>query len=291
MPVREEMRGNVLVITLDRPEARNALDGATMECLRERFELLAAQRPIPAGDPAELATAPVGTEPDDWRPHVVLLRAEGTLFCAGADLDEMRRLGAADFQENLAAALAMGAMFRAIRNCPAPVIARVQGPAYGGGVGLVCACDVVVASQEATFTFSEVKLGLVPGVIAPLVIDRIGQAATRAGFLTAEPMRAVDAFRIGLIDRLSDTDGLDAAIDRTVVALLKGGPGALGRAKSLIDGSVTLGFDRSSEFTAKMIAEARTSREAQAALSAFFAREPAPWTQAAEWPQPEDGSE
>jgi methylglutaconyl-CoA hydratase len=228
MPLSKEIVGNVLVVTLDRPEARNAFDSATIETLTELFESVSYREPPP---PEGVNDEALGHR--EYRPHAVLLRSTGSVFCAGGDLSDMRRLGAADFQENLAAAIAMGAMFRAIRLCPVPVVARVQGPAFGGGVGLACCCDIVVAGSEARFTFSEVRLGLVAGVIAPLVIERIGQAAARHYFLTGDP---------------------------------------------------TLGFERSLEFTAQMIAEARTSPEAQAALAAFFAKEPAPWSTDISWP-------
>jgi methylglutaconyl-CoA hydratase len=284
MSIKTERRGRVLVVTLDRPQARNAFDLATIEALKETFEAIQAPEPPPFDDP---------DHPDarglDYRPQVVLLRAEGPIFCAGADLGDMERLGQAGFQENLQAALTMGAMFRAIRLCPAPVVARVQGPAYGGGAGMICACDVVVSSPEAKFAFSEVRLGLVAGVIAPLVIDRIGQAAARHSFLTGDPISAVDALRIGLVDRLAGQEGLDEAVDRAIVSLLKGGPAALGRIKALVEGTVTLGFDRSLDFTARMIAEARTSEEAQAALAAFFAKEPAPWARRIPWPPGQEG--
>jgi len=236
MVVLQQMVGPVLVVTIDRPEARNAFDGQTITTLREIFEGISYKEPLPA----------TGSEPaasDEYRPHAVLLRSSGSVFCAGADLDDMKRLGAADFHENLDAALEMGAMFRAIRNCPAPVVCRVQGPAFGGGVGLVCACDVVVAASEARFTLTEVRLGLVAGVIAP-VVD---------------------------------------LVDRTVEALLCGGPAALGRTKGLVEGALSLGYNRSSEFTAKLIAEARTDGEAQAALAAFFQKQPAPWALDVTW--------
>jgi methylglutaconyl-CoA hydratase len=275
MTVREQMRGPVLVVTLDRPEAKNALDGATITALRELFEGIAARAARAADATASAA---------DARPHALVLGSEGDVFCAGGDLGDMRRLGAAGFDENLEAAREMGAMFRAIRLCPVPVVARVQGPAYGGGVGLAAACDVVVASQEARFAFTEVRLGLVAGVIAPLVVGRIGVAAARHYFLTGDPIRAVDALRIGLVDRLAERDGLDAAVARTVESLLRGGPAALGRIKALVEGTVALGFDGSLDFTARMIAEARTGAEAQAALAAFFAKEPAPWARDVSWP-------
>jgi methylglutaconyl-CoA hydratase len=271
-------------VTLDRPQARNAFDGPTITTIKELFEGLSYLEATPvAGTDQGTATGPT----EEWRPHVIVLRAEGPVFCAGADLGDMERLGQADFQGNLTAAREMGGMFRAVRLCPVPVVAQVQGPAYGGGVGLICACDVVVASAEARFAFSEVRLGLVAGVIAPVVMDRIGQAAARHYFLTGDPIRAVDGLRIGLVDRLAGQEGLDEAVAETVRSLLKGGPGALGRVKSLVEGTLTLGFARSLDFTAKMIAEARTAKEAQAALAAFFAKEPAPWARDVSWPPAE----
>ena len=134
--------------------------------------------------------------------------------------------------------------------------------------------------------FSEAKLGLVPGVISPLVIERMGPAATRRCFVTAEPLDAGDALRLGLVDRLAEPGGLDEAVERTVRAVLECGPDALGRCKSLVDGAVSLGYDRSAEFAARMIAEARTGREGQAALKAFVAKEKAPWSGAADWKLP-----
>jgi len=223
-----------------------------------------------------------------YRPHAPLLRSTGAVFCAGADLKEMRALGEADFQANLAAALEMGAVFRSVRACPAPVIARVQGPCYGGGVGLAAACDIVVAGLEARFMFSEAKLGLVPGVISPLVVDRIGLAAARRYFLTAESISAADGLRMGLIDRLAED--LDAAVEETVNAVLACGPAALGRCKTLVDGVQSLGFSRSAEFTARMIAEARTSDEGQVALQAFTTRASAPWIPGEPWRLPLDNT-
>ena len=279
MSLSKEIVGKVLVVTLDRPEARNAFDSATIETLTELFESVSYREPPP---PEGVNDEALGQ--GEYRPHAVLLRSTGSVFCASDELSDMRRLGAADFQENLAAATAMGAMFRAIRLCPVPVVARIQGPAFGGGVGLACCCDIVVAGSEARFTFSEVRLGLVAGVIAPLVIERIGQAAARHYFLIGDPIRAVDAWRIGLVDRLAGQEGLDEAVAQTMSSLLQGGPAALGRIKSLIEGTLTLGFERSLDFTAQMIAEARTSPEAQAALAAFFAKEPAPWSTDISWP-------
>jgi methylglutaconyl-CoA hydratase len=293
MSIRSEQQGEVLVVTLARPEARNAFDLAMIQALRKLFTGLDARPAAGAdsagsGGPGPPPHASGTSDPPragvPVRPHAILLQSEGPVFCAGADLGDMKRLGQASFQENQEAALRMGEMFRAVRSCPAPVVARVQGPAYGGGVGLVCACDIVVASQEARFAFSEIRLGLVAGVIAPLVMDRIGQAAARHYFLTGDPIRAVDGLRIGLIDRLVPPDGLDREIGRTIGSLLRGGPAALGRTKALLEGTLERGFAGSLEFTARMIAEARTSGEAQAALAAFFRKEAAPWARDASWP-------
>lgn len=279
MAINQAMHDGVLVVTLDAPGVRNALDADDMAALREIFENLAYPEPAPPG-----ADAGGG-----WRPHAVVLRSFGDVFSAGAHLGEMRRLGAADLQTNLDAALAMGAMFRAVRDCPAPVVARVQGPAYGGGVGLAAACDVVVAGPSARFAFSEVRLGLVPGVIAPLVIERIGPAAARTAFLLGETILAEEAAHLGLVDRLAASDAvLDAIVGETVTSLLRGGPAALGRVKSLVDGAQTLGLARSAEFCARSIAEARTGAEGQAALKAFNEKRPPAWHRDEGWVLPPD---
>lgn len=282
MALAEQMQGPVLVVTLDAPEVRNALDQGTILALRDLFEGLAYREPLPP----EAGAAQVFPD-GPCRPHAVVLRASGDVFCAGAHLGEMRRLGQADFRTNQSAALDMGAMFRAVRNCPAPVVARVQGPAYGGGVGLLAACDLVLAAPEARFAFSEVRLGLVPGVISPLVIERMGVAAARAAFLTGLPLDAADALRLGLVDRVAaDAAALDPLVEATVAALLVGGPAALGQVKSLVDGVQTLGLARSAEFCARMIAQARTGAEGQAALAAFAERRPAPWAADIAWELP-----
>ncbi len=297
MSIKQEAVGRVLVVTIDNPRVKNAFDQQTIQELALVFDSLAFRDPLPLD---------IGPEPDvgkdgRYRPHAVVLQATGDVFCAGAHLGEMKKLGEADYQENVAAAMEMGAMFRSVRNCPVPVVARVQGPAYGGGVGLVAACDIVVAGPKAQFAFSEVRLGLVPGVISPLVIDRIGQAAARTYFLTGEIITADEAFGLGLVDRLAaggeGPGGLDDILGATVDSLLKAGAGALSLCKSLMEGTQSLGFTRSAELTARMIAEARTGSEAQAALATFFERKPAPWVGEEAWPGvpdahgPEKGNE
>ncbi len=283
MSIRQDAVGRVLVVTIDNPQIKNAFDRATIDELRQIFDGIAFRDQLPVDIGSDPAIGPDGR----YRPHVIVLQAVGNVFCAGAHLGEMKALGEADYQENVAAAMDMGGMFRAVRNCPVPVVARVQGPAFGGGVGLVAACDIVVASPKARFAFSEVRLGIVPGVISPLVIDRIGQAAARTYFLTAETIESDEAFGLGLVDKLASggdgPGGLDDVLNSTVDSLLKGGAGALSLCKNLLEGAQSLGFTRSGELTARMIAEARTKPEAQAALSSFFAKEKAPWIQDEAW--------
>jgi len=257
--ILSERRGPVLTVTLDRPDAHNAFDHEMVLALRDVFQGLHE------------------ADPDD-RPHAAVLRASGKTFCAGGDLNDMRRLGRADFDENMVAARELGEMFRAIRLSPVPVVARVQGGAFGGGVGLVCACDVVVADGNAVFALTEARLGLVAGVISPMVVGRIGLSRARVLCLLGDRFDAAEAHRIGLVDVLAGEAGLDAALETAVASLLNGGPRALGKVKELVEGAYALPFEESLEFTARMIAEARTSPEAQAALDAFFAKQPAPWT-------------
>ena len=292
MPILQETVGRVLVVTIDNPQVRNAFDKATIEELRTVFDSIAFRDalPVDAGEGPDIG--PRGR----YRPHAIVLRATGKVFSAGAHLGEMKALGEADYQTNLAAAMDMGGMFRAVRTCPVPVVARVQGPAYGGGVGLVAACDIVVAGPAAKFAFSEVRLGIVPGVISPLVIDRMGLAAARRYFLTGDAIAADEARRIGLVDRLAASDQeLDTEMNAAIDSLLKGGAAALSLCKSLLEGAESLGFNRSAELCARMIAEARTGSEGQAALAAFAEKRKAPWVSDNNWPGvpciPEEGTE
>lgn len=281
MAVRQLTSGPVLVVILDEPATRQALSAAVVASLQAIFSELSLRAPL---DP-EAAAEPL---PDigpggRWRPRAVVLRSTGAVFCAGAHLGEMAAAGRAEFAANLAAAVQLGAMFRAVHDCPAPVVARVQGGAFGGGAGLAAACDLVVAGPAAKFCFPETRLGLVPGVISPLVVQRLGPARSRDLFLTARTVDAAEALRLGLADRLAPAGGLDAAVEAVVADLLRAGPAALGAAKRLLAEVDALGFDGSAGVCAQRIAEARATPEAQAALAAFAAREAAPWLPAAPW--------
>lgn len=281
MALRQHPAGPVLVVTLDDPASRHALSAAMVATLHALFTELATRAPL---TPDEAAAGQPDIGPGGARrPRAVVLRASGKVFCAGAHLGEMAEAGRAEPAANLAAAVHLGAMFRAIHDCPAPVVARVQGGAFGGGAGLAAACDLVVAGPAAQFCFSEAKLGLVPGVISPLVVERLGVARARDLFLTARTFDAAEAYRLGLVDRLAPAGGLDEAVEKVVDDLLRGGPAALGAAKDLLGAVARLGYEDSAGECAGRIAAARATPEAQAALAAFNARQPAPWVPAAGW--------
>jgi methylglutaconyl-CoA hydratase len=201
--------------------------------------------------------------------RAVVLSGEGASFSAGADVEWMRSSVDLPYEENVADALRLRAMLDAIDSCPAPVVARVQGHALGGGCGLVACCDVVVAEPAAVFAFSEVKLGIVPAVISPFALAKIGDGAARRFFVTGERFGAEVALRIGLVHEIADD--LDAAVERVVGELLSAGPDATRAAKQLARVS------HSALETAELIAAHRTGAEGQEGLRAFLETRAAAW--------------
>ncbi len=203
----------------------------------------------------------------------MVLAGDGPAFSAGADVDWMRASIDLDREANLADARAVRRMLEAVDGCPAPVVARVHGAAMGGGAGLVACADVALAAPDTVFAFSEVRLGIVPAVISPYVLARIGPGPARRYFVTAERFDAAEARRIGLVHEVAED--LDAATEAVVTAILAGGPEAVRAAKRLVleapDG----------EETARRIAERRTSAEGQEGLRAFLERRPPAWTDVA----------
>ena len=195
-----ETEGWVVRISLSRPESHNALDHTVIGELTRAFDGLA--------------------ESEDVR--VVVLAGEGPSFCAGADVGYMRDTADLSYEENLEDARRLAAMFRAVDECPKPVVAKVRGAAMGGGAGLVAAADVAVAEEGARFAFSEVRLGIAPATIAPYVVRKIGASHTRSLFLTGERFGAARAREIGLVHESAAPDELDAAVERTVGQLLQG---------------------------------------------------------------------
>jgi len=247
--LRIERDNDMLRVTFARPETRNAFDGAMISALAEAFV-------------------------DVGQSRAVVLAGDGPSFSAGADIEWMRRSADLSHEENVAEAVALQRLLNGVDTCQAPVIALVQGHAFGGGAGVVATADVALAHENAVFAFSEVKLGITPAVISPYVIRKIGESAARRYFVTGERFDAATALRIGLVHEV--TDDLDAALERVVGELRTAGPRAARHAKRLV-------LDRpDGRETAMRIAERRASEEGQAGLRAFLARERPPWAPAAD---------
>jgi methylglutaconyl-CoA hydratase len=242
--LRIERDDDVLRVTLARPETRNAFDAALITELAEAF-------------------VDVGTS------RAVVLAGDGPSFCAGADVEWMRASADLGLDENVADANALRRMFEAIDTCPAPVLSVVHGHALGGGVGLVACSDVVISDPATVFAFSEVKLGIVPAVISPFALRKIGESAARRFFVTGERFDAATALRIGLVHEVSDD--VASALERVLGELRTAGPRAARHAKRLV-------LDRpDGAETARRIAERRTSEEGQEGLRAFLERRRPAW--------------
>ncbi|RJP34421.1 MAG: enoyl-CoA hydratase/isomerase family protein [Phycisphaerales bacterium] len=250
------LTGAVARVTLHRPNLHNAFNDDVI---------------------AEISTAfKEAGENNDVR--VVVLCSEGKSFCAGADVNWMRRMVEYSFEDNVADALRLSNMLRTIRECPKPVIARVHGTCIGGGVGLAAACDVVASVKSAVFSLSEVKLGIAPAVISPFVTERLGPGAMRRYALTAERFDADEARRIGLVDEVFETvDALDAWIDATCRAILGNGPRAVAACKRILSTVAGADWDHLQTVTARTIAELRASPEGQDGLRAFLEKRKPGW--------------
>lgn len=250
--------GVVARVTLARPERRNAFDASVIAELRTTF----------AGFEREA--------PSDLR--AVVLAGEGEVFSAGADIDWMRAAMALDVEGNEQDAMAMAEMFEAIDTCPVPVIARVQGAALGGGMGLCAVADLVVAESGAKFGFTETRLGILPAVIAPFVIAKIGESHARALFPGGRRFDALRAQRIGLVHEVVEgAASLDAAVDAAIADVLASGPTAVRAAKSIVREVRGLGHGSSKWHTARVIARQRTSPEAQEGFAAFTEKRRPTW--------------
>jgi methylglutaconyl-CoA hydratase len=243
--LRVEQAGDLLRVTMARPEQRNAFDAALIEELTEAF-----------------------SEVGDVR--AVVLAGEGKSFSAGADVEWMRAAIELSYEENVADARRLRMMLEAIDSCPAPVIARVQGHALGGGCGLVACADIAIVAPDVKFAFSEVKLGIIPSVISPYALAKIGPSAARRFFVTGERFDAATALRIGLVHEVADD--LDEAVGQVVAELRTAGPEAARQAKRLVlDRPDSLGTER-------RIAQRRTSEEGQEGLRAFLEKRDPAWT-------------
>jgi methylglutaconyl-CoA hydratase len=250
--------GPVTRLRLNRPELHNAFDADLIGTLTAALEAIALD-----------ATA-----------RVVVLEAAGPSFSAGADLNWMRGMAVASEAENRADALALAGLMRRLDELPKPTIARVQGAAFGGGVGLIACCDIAIGVPEAKFGLTESKLGLMPAVISPYLIDAIGSRAARRWFATAEVFDAAEALRLGLLHAVVDADALDSAVHRQIDLLMKAGPLATSHAKSLIR-RVGGGRDRDrlDHDNASLIARLRTSPEGQEGIAAFLEKRKPLWAE------------
>jgi len=254
----ERRDDGVAVLTMNRPAVFNAFDETLIAELDAAFAEL-------GGDPGVRA---------------LVLAGAGKHYSAGADLQWMQRAAAASQEDNLADARRFSAMLARIAECPKPTIARVQGAALGGGVGLVCACDMAVASDAASFSVSEARMGILPAVIGPHLVNAVGLREARRLALTATRLGADEALRVGLVQRVVPAEGLDAAVETLLAELLACGPAAQAEIKQLYarlaPGPVT---PEARELTAQTIARVRTTPEAREGFAAFLGKRKPDWTQ------------
>lgn len=251
-----ERHGGTVRLTLARPDVRNAFNGAMV---------------------AELTNWAAATAADPTVRAVVIAGA-GPTFCAGGDLGWMAQTAQFTFDENLQDARSASRMFAAIDALPVPVVARIHGAALGGGAGLAAVCDIVIAEREAMFGFTEVKLGIVPAVIAPFVLAKIGRSAARELFLTGRRFPAQHALEIGLVHDVVPRAELDTAVSAVLAEIVAAGPEAIGTAKALIAEVWGRSREEATALTTRTLAERRASAEGQEGLRAFLEKRKPGWS-------------
>lgn len=259
--LQQSLSNGVLTLALNRPDSHNAMNPAMIQALTTVFEALPAR--------------------DDVR--VVILTGNGRSFCAGADLAYMLEAATYNFDQNVADGHAIFDLMHAVDACPKPVVGRINGAAIGGGLGLVSCCDIVVAVARARFGFSEVRLGLVPAVISPFVLAKIGVVNGREYFLTGERFDAHEAQRIGLVQYVTeDADALDARVQERVDNLLMAAPGAQAAAKELVRRAAYQPKREMRDYTARLIAEMRAGEEGREGMLSFLEKRKPAWQTPAE---------
>lgn len=251
-----ELRDAVARITLNRPEVHNAFNALLIAELTRAFEEVKADPSI----------------------RVVVLTGKGKSFCAGADLNWLREIIHYSFEQNLEESLQLAECLHTIFALPKPTVAMVNGTAIGGGNGLLAACDIAVAAEQAVFGLSEVKIGLVPAAISPYVMRKIGESRAREYFLTGKRIPASKAREIGLVNDVVPIEKLEDKVQELVGLLLTSGPEALARCKELIVKVPHLSLEEAKEFTARMIANLRISAEGQEGMAAFLEKRRPVWT-------------
>ena len=251
-----ERRGSVACVWLNRPEARNAMNDEMMKELPRLFKKLAKDAAV----------------------RVVVLGGRGSAFCSGADLGRMDKAGRTTAARNKAQAMRSAKFFNELYLFPKPTIARIHGPAFAGGMGLVCACDVVIASEEAVFCLPETRIGIVPAMISPYVARAMGANAARRYMLSGERFSAREAHRLGMVHELVAAAELDATVDRVAQAFVACAPGALAEAKKLLRNVIGAPITpQLISYTAGVLARRRASDEAREGIAAFREKRRAAW--------------
>ena len=253
--ITREQQGGLLTLMLNRPEVGNALSPEIVTAMEEALAIATSDASV----------------------RVVVVTGAGRHFSAGADLNYMKSMRGAGHEANVADALRTQRLFAGLADLPKPVVARVHGAARGGGVGLVAAADVVVASNSATFAFTEVRLGIIPAMISPFCVERLGSARARRLFLTAETFDAEQGEAWGLVDHAVPAEDLDATVARVCQDLVRGGPGALAETKKLVRALRATAPDGVAGLTADWIARLRAGEEGQEGMSAFLEKRSPRW--------------
>ncbi len=260
-PLVEVVRDRAVArVWFNRPEVHNALSAELGGALADALHALASDAAV----------------------RVVVLGGRGPSFCAGADIGAMKASASMSFEANFAEAQKLGGVFAALADFPKPVVGRVHGGVYGGGVGFCCACDLAIASDDAKFGLTEVRLGIVPALISPYVIRRLGDRRAREAMLTGERFGAARALELGIVNAVVPAAGLDAAVDERVAALLEGGPEAQKRIKALLDRWADSTWEEYRSSLPRTLAEVRSGDEAKEGLSAFFEKRKPKWTEGSE---------
>ncbi len=253
--IEVQIQGNVSTIRLNRPDVHNAFNNILIYELYDIFDKLKAENDI----------------------RVIVITGNGKSFCAGADLKWMKSVKDYSYEQNYEESLKLAELMYLIFTHPKPVIARINGSAIGGGVGLMSVCDILIAADHSMFGLSEVRLGLVPAAIAPFVMSRIGQVHARELFITGERITARKALDIGLVNKVVPYSDIDKAVSEKISFIVNNGPEAIKSVKELIFHCSEGTFPEITEYTAKLIAGLRISKEGQEGMSAFLEKRPPSW--------------
>ncbi len=253
--IKSDIKDSVAYVSFCRPEVHNAFNDAVIYEMTDMFKKLDGDKSLRA----------------------VVLTGEGKSFCAGADLNWMKRVITQSFEENLKESNALADLFAMIYHFRCPVIGRINGAAIGGGVGFVAVCDIAIAAESAIFSFSEVKIGLVPACIGPYVVKKIGEGKAREFFITGERMKGPKAREIGMINQSVPDDKLDDAVNDLLRMIKSSGPEAIAVAKVLVSSVPNMSEDEYKPFTAEMIAKLRISDEGQEGMNAFLEKRKPKW--------------